>query len=84
MYIHCPTLTNATMENPVPLGPSREIVRELKEIESIVRLMPKTLGWLTYTDLGNAHIMRFLGKLKAQPYKISVKDNVIFFNKEVK
>jgi len=77
--IYCPTLHNYKVSC---FADTIGIVRELKKLEIEIKKMGFK-GWLTWTKLENAHIMKYLTKLGAYPYGIDVKHNAIWFWKEI-
>lgn len=61
----------------------REIVVEIKKIEAAIRQSSAVKGWLGYTALKNDHIMRMYTKLGAEPYRVDLKDDNLWFRREL-
>ena len=60
----------------------REVYKELKEIESGLKDVGFT-GWVAWTYIINPHIMKMYVKVGAQPYRINLKQETIWFKKEL-
>ena len=77
--IYCPILHEDRVDG---FSTKKEIYRELKELEINLKAVGFK-GWVTYTELINTHIMKFLTKLKSFPYGIDIKRETIWFRKEL-
>ena len=74
VWIYCPE-----MDNHHNIATIREGYKEFKRLESYIK--ERYLGWVACTKLKNAHIMRFMGKMGAQPFEINLEENKIWFKK---
>jgi hypothetical protein len=75
----CPTLADSKVDG---FGTKREILKELKQLEN--DLATAGFKWVvSYTDLVNPHVMKFFAKLKFVPYNIDVKQETLWFKKEL-
>ena len=77
--IFCPTLTDDCVKG---FSDMKAIYRELKSLELDLKELGFR-GWVLWTELKNIHIMKFLTKLKSFPYGIDVKQETIWFKKEI-
>ena len=60
----------------------RAVYKELKGIEVALKEAGFT-GWVAWTYLNNIHIMKMYVKVGAQPYRINLKQETIWFKKEL-
>ena len=60
----------------------REVYIELKEIEAGLK-QAGFCGWVAWTYLNNIHIMKLYVKIGAQPYRINLTQETIWFKKEL-
>jgi len=79
LWIWCPIMD----EDIKDFKTLREIYKELKGIEAGIKASNTVRGWIGYTKLKNAHIMRMYAKLGAVPYKINLKDDNLWFRREL-
>jgi hypothetical protein len=77
--VWCPTLTDSKVDG---FGIKKEILKELKQLEKDLATAGFK-GWVSYTELINPHIMKFFAKLKFVPYNIDVKQETLWFKKEI-
>ena len=78
MNIYSPTITENRVDS---FTIQKEIYKELKQLEGLLKDVGFK-GWVSWTELTNPHIMKFLTKLKAYPYGIDLKRETIWFKKE--
>ena len=76
--VYSPTITDDRVDS---FSTKREIYRGLKELECLLK-DAGFKGWVSWTELTNPHIMKFLTKLKSYPYGIDLKRETIWFKKE--
>lgn len=76
--IYCPTIHENKVYN---FSIKKEIYKELKNTETFLHKAGYR-GWVSWTGLKNAHIMKFFRKINAFPYEINVKSETIWFKKE--
>ena len=79
--IGCPMIDDK--EGSESLGIKRKIYKEFKELEGTLNGFIGIIGWVAWTYLENAHIMRFFAKVGAKPYGIDLKENKLWFFKEL-
>ena len=60
----------------------REVYKELKEAERGLSEIGFK-GWVAWTYLVNTHIMKMYVKVGAQPYRINLKQETIWFRREL-
>ena len=60
------------------IADARAFYKKFREIERHL-IIRDYLGWAAYTKLDKPGIMRILRKVGAQPYKINLKENAIWF-----
>lgn len=77
LEIACPRVHEGGMS----FGEKRAAVQELRNIEARLKNTFGYRGWVSYTELQNAHVMRFFAKLGATPFMI--KDNKLYFSKVI-
>jgi len=82
-HIWCTTAQQDDPEAIKPFGVRRAIVRELKEIERIIKDAPNIAGWLCSTEIDKGYMMRFLAKLGGVPYSMDLKQDLLWFKKEI-
>ena len=58
----------------------REVYVELKEIESGLK-DAGFAGWVAWTKIDNPHIMKLYVKVGAQPYRLNLKQETIWFKR---
>ena len=75
-WIYCPE-----MDNPHGMGTIREGYKEFKRFEEHIKT--KWSGWIACTKIECANVMKFMGKVGAQPFDINVKENKIWFFKNL-
>ena len=76
-WIYCPE-----MENKHDISTIRKGYIEFKKLE---RYISKNFrGWVACTGLINHNIMRFMGKMGAQPFEINLKEDKIWFVKNLR
>ena len=80
--IGCPIIDNK--KGSESFSVKRQVYREFKELEETLKGFIGIIGWVAWTYLENAHIMRFFAKLGAKPYGIDLKNNQLWFCKEFK
>ena len=76
--IYCPTITENRVNG---YSVKKAIYKELKQTENFIRKAGYK-GWVSWTGIQNPHIMKFLRKIGARPYEISLKKEAIWFKKE--
>ena len=76
--IYCPTLHEGISD----FKTKREVYVELKQIESDLKDAGFT-GWAAWTYVKNPHIMKMYAKVGAQPYRLNIKQETIWFKKEL-
>lgn len=81
MEIGCPIIDDK--EGSKPLGIKRKIYSEFKQLEKYLKEAVGVIGWVAWTHLENAHIMRFFAKVGAKPYNIDLKENKLWFFKDL-
>lgn len=64
-------------------GEKREVVKELKCIEGMIKNDKKLFGWVGYTWLHFPNVMKLFRKIGAMPYEINVGEELIWFRKEI-
>ena len=79
LWIYCPIMDGKIGSFKV----KREIYKELKELEDNIK-SNTLLGWMANTDLEHAHIMKFFTKIGAKPFEINLKDEKIWFYKNLR
>ena len=78
IFIVCPIMNKPIKEFRVKRG----IYKELLNLEKMV--VSKGLrGWVGYTRLDNAHIMRMFAKLNAIPFFVDLKKDRLWFKKKL-
>jgi len=82
MDIGCPIIDDE--KGSESFGIRRKVYKEFKELEEYLKGAVGIIGWVMWTYLENAHIMRFLTKLGGKPYGIDLKENKLWFCKEFK
>lgn len=78
--IGCPIIDDK--EGSKSLSVKRKVYKEFKELEETLKEFIGIIGWVAWTYLENAHIMRFFAKVGAKPYGIDLKENKIWFYRE--
>jgi hypothetical protein len=76
-WIFCPK-----MDEQNSLSVIRKGHKEFKLLEGYIK--SKYRGWVACTKLKNAHIMRFMAKVGAQPFEINLQEDKIWFKKDLK
>ena len=77
--LYCPIISEDRINGN--MATFRKVVRELKTLEGLLKESDFT-GWVVWTELVNAHIMKMLSKFGCVPYSIDVKKETIWFKKE--
>ena len=73
-WIYCPEMDFSHSITTIRKG-----YKEFKLLEAYIK--KNYLGWVACTKLKHAHIMRFMGKMGAQPFEIDLEENKIWFKK---
>jgi hypothetical protein len=79
LWIYCPIMGGDIESFKV----KRKLYKELKAIEKYIK-STQLLGWMASTDLKHAHIMKFFAKLDAKPFEVNLKDEKIWFYKNLR
>ena len=79
--IGCPIIDDK--EGSKSLSVKRQIYKEFKELEGTLKGLIGIIGWVAWTYLENAHIMRFFAKVGSKPYGIDLKENKLWFFKDL-
>ena len=82
MNIFCSIIDD--QEGSESFNAKRKIYQEFKKLERFLEESVGVIGWVAWTHLENAHIMRFFAKVGAKPYSIDLKENKLWFCKEFK
>lgn len=76
-FIYCPTLTKGVKR----FGEKIKVYKEFQKMEELLK--KKFFWWVGYTKLENSHIMRMFVKVGAQPFYINLRQNAIWFMKDI-
>lgn len=79
VQIECPILDDAAISKPFWIR--KQIVKELISIEKMIKLSTTVIGWIGHTNIKHYNIILMFTKLGASPFRISIKDKQIWFNK---
>ena len=77
--IYCPTIHEDQVSS---FSIKRQIYKELFRVESVLK-ESGFIGWVAWTGLCNPHIMKFFRKIGARPYEIAIKEEAIWFKREI-
>jgi hypothetical protein len=69
------------MEKEMPFSSKKMVLTGLREIEE--RLLQECKRIVAYTSIYSPHVMRMFKKVGYEPFFMSLKDNVIWFRKEL-
>lgn len=82
VFIFCPIMEDAVASKSFNIR--RQLYVEFKKLEQIINQSKDYFkGWIAYTKLENPHIMKMYVKVGANPYKINIKEETIWFKKEI-
>ena len=82
MVIESPTFQKVGAGNKTPISDMKELVEEGYEMERIVKAIGLK-GWMVNTEYDNWPMIRFFDSWGGIPYKIDIKNKLIWFFKMI-